>query len=376
MSLISWVKEKLGGGVPLSGNELRLALEDFDNLVGDTYIRELAFWSAVNLVANAISKCEFKTFLNGKEVKEREYYLWNIEPNKNQNSSGFIHDWIAKLYRNNECLIIEQNGQLLIADEYQRKPYVVYDDIFTEVKIKDFSFNKTFVQSDVLFFELASRDMSRLINGLYANYSKLIAHLMKMFPKTRGMRGTFNYETLPVAGTEQREVFDDLISKKFKDFLNNADAVLPLGKGQEFKDVGAKTYASESSRDIRALIDDVSDFTSKAFAIPPALLRGNVEGIKDALDGFLTFCIDPLADMLSEEINRKRIGYAGFSKGTRVQIDTSTIQHINLLGESGEIYKLMLSGVFSVNDIRRTLGQTVINEEWADKYFFNNAERS
>jgi phage portal protein BeeE len=49
----------------------------------------MAFWSAVNIVANAVSKCEFKTFLNGKEDKGKEYYLWNIEPNKNQNSSDF-----------------------------------------------------------------------------------------------------------------------------------------------------------------------------------------------------------------------------------------------------------------------------------------------
>ena len=64
--------------------------DEYASLVADIYIREMAFWSAVNLVANAVSKCEFKTFMNGKKPKAR-IYLWNIETNKNQNSSAFLH---------------------------------------------------------------------------------------------------------------------------------------------------------------------------------------------------------------------------------------------------------------------------------------------
>lgn len=107
MGLISWLIDKFGGKpVPVSyDGDL---FDEYESLIGDIYIREMAFWSAVNLVANAVSKCEFKTYLNGNEVKGPEYYLWNIEPNKNQNSSVFLHKLISKLYRNNECLVIEQ----------------------------------------------------------------------------------------------------------------------------------------------------------------------------------------------------------------------------------------------------------------------------
>ena len=118
MGLISWLVDKFGGPIPVSYNgDL---FEEYEDLVGDIYIRELAFLSAVNLVANAVSKCEFKTFTKGKEEKGREYYLWNLEPNKNQNSSVFLHKMISKLYRNNECLVIDQSGQLLVADNFNR----------------------------------------------------------------------------------------------------------------------------------------------------------------------------------------------------------------------------------------------------------------
>ncbi len=359
----TWIKEKFfGGSIPLSGGDL--CSDDLDAF-GDIYIREIAFWSSVNLVANAISKCEFKTFENGKEVKKKEYYLWNVEPNKNQNSSSFIHKLIAELYRNNECLVIEQAGQLIVADSFTRTPYVLYDDVFTEVTVGDLKFDRSFVQSEVLFFKLHSVDMKRVIDGLYASYANLINYSMRAYQKSRGTKGIFSYETLPVSGTAEREAFDALINEKISKWLAGDNAALPLGKGQSWQELQHKTYSTESTRDIRAQIDDVSDFTAKAFGIPPALLRGDVQGVSDALDNFLTFCIDPLVDNLQEEINRKRNGYQGIRSGTYVKIDTRQIRHVDILNVSTAIDKLIGSGAFCVNDIRVLVGEQVIDEEWA-----------
>ena len=52
---------------------------DVRDAVYEVYLRELAFWTCVNKIANAVSKCEFKTYMGYKEVKEREYYLWNYD---------------------------------------------------------------------------------------------------------------------------------------------------------------------------------------------------------------------------------------------------------------------------------------------------------
>ena len=69
-------------------------------------VRELSFWVCVNMVANALSRCEFKTFQNSKETYGQEHYLWNIEPNINQNSTAFLHKLVARLFQDNEVLII------------------------------------------------------------------------------------------------------------------------------------------------------------------------------------------------------------------------------------------------------------------------------
>jgi len=343
----------------------QLYTDEYLSAVFDIYIRELAFWSTVNIIANAVSKCEFKTFLNGKETKGREHYLWNIEPNKNQNSSAFIHKLIAKLYRNNECLVIEQNGQLIVADSFNRKPYALYEDVFSQVQVGDFTFDRTFTQSEVLYYQLNDTNVRELVNRLYDQYANLISYTMKAYKKSRGTKGIFKYDALPMPETEQRKMFDDLINNKIKAWLDGDSAALPLGQGQDWKELQQKTYQTETTRDIRAQIDDIFDFTARAFNVPPALLRGDVQDTSKAIDQLLTFCIDPLCDMLQEEINRKRNGYEGFIRGTYLKIDTSTIKHIDLFDVATAIDKLIGSGAYCINDIRRAAGHEIIDEPWA-----------
>lgn len=370
IGLISWLKSLFGSDpIPLSSTDIAAYTDDYAALVGDIYIREMAFLSAANLVAKAVSKCEFKTYSNGKEVKGKEYYLWNTEPNQNQNSSEFIQKWIYTLFRKNECLIVENRGKLYVADSFTKKEYALYEDVFSQVTIKDFTFDRTFLQSEVLYFKLCEGNIQRVIAGLYESYSKLIEYSMTAYKRSRGTKGIFKYKTIPVKGTPQEEAFNSLVNEKISKWLTGDNAALPLGEGQDWKELDKKTYASESTRDIRAQIDDVCDFTAKALGIHPALLRGDVQGTADAMDYTLTFCIDPLVDMLMEEINRKRNGYAGMQAKTYLKIDTKQIRHVDILSVSTAIDKLIGSGAFCVNDVRLVCGEEIIDEPWAWAHF-------
>ena len=53
----------------------------------EVFFKELATACAINMIANTIAKCEIRTFIKGKPEKKEEYYLWNYEPNQNENSS-------------------------------------------------------------------------------------------------------------------------------------------------------------------------------------------------------------------------------------------------------------------------------------------------
>lgn len=363
-----WVREKLGLDAERVSVE-KISSGEFFNLSAEMYVRELAFWTSVNIIANAVSKCEFKTFVGGVETRGEEWFLWNMSPNLNQNSSGFLHGLIAQLYSKNEALVIEEGGQLLVADSFLKKPYALYDDVFTQVQVGDLSFTKTFFQSEVLYLRLAEQNMRLLVNGLYTTYQKLIDYGMRSYKKSRGTKGTISIDTVEAGKIDFKDAYAGLKNGEFRTFAEAENAVLPLYRGMNYTDLGSKTYSNEGTRDIRAMIDDVSDFTAKAFGIPPALLSGEVQGTSDAMDHFLTFCVDPLCDMLQEEIVRKRYGMKGFSKGDYMKIDTKCIRHVDLLSVSGAIDKLIASGAFCVNDIRVLVGEETIDEPWARQHF-------
>lgn len=344
--------------------DLSSAAEVFD-LFADCYIRELAFQSCVNLTANAVSKCEIKTFLGGKEVKDREYFLWNQSPNQNQTSAAFWHKLVDRLYRDRTALVVENGGKLYVADSFSRKEYALYDDVFSQVAVGDFTFQRSFAASEVLFFELSAQDAKQVIDGLYASYAKLIAYGMKGYQRSRGEKGVLELDTNAAGDAQFKDTFEQIKNSGFRKFAEAESAILPMWKGMKYTALGSKTYNADTTRDIRAMIDDVTDFTARAYGIPACLLNGTVQNVDSATDQFLTFCVDPLSDALQEEINRKRNGLDGLRRGNYVQFDTGRIKHIDLLDAAGSIDKLLSSGVECVNDIRALLGQTLINEPWA-----------
>ncbi len=367
LNVLEFIASKIRGA-----GRSKVTLEELsEELAADLYIRELAFWSCVNLIARAIGKCEFKTFLRGREVQEREYYLWNVSPNANQNSSGFIAEWLARLYHDGECLILADNNQLILADSYDRDRNIG-GDVFTGITRWEHTFEGAYRQQEVLFYELGSIDgtnMRALLNRLYAGYAKLLAAGMQGYRAGRGQKAVLNYDALPVAANEVEE-FQHLINHRLKDFMSGDIGVLPLGRGHTLTEYGnQKTVRSETSRDIRAMVDDISDFTARAFAVPVSLLNGSVQNTDSAIEQFLTFCIDPLADMLQEEINRKRYSYRHFRDGTRLRIDTHSIRHVDILKMAPNIDKLISSGSKSVNEIRAIIGDSALDEPWANEHF-------
>lgn len=367
MTILEWLSNlfKAKRTDKLSWNEITSQIVD---CISDIWAREMAFWSAVNLQAAALGQCEFRTYQNGKEVQGREYYIWNVEPNKNQNRQEWLRELVAKLYRNNEALVIDWNGDLLIADSFQRVPYALYGDTFKDVKVKDFAFQRTFVQSETLYLKLNSQDMRAIIEAVHNSYAKLLTYTMTAYQRSRGTKGIFQYDSLPKPDTEERRFFDSLINERIGTWLKSDSAALPLGNGQKWQELQQKTYNSENTRDIRALVDDIQDYTCRGFGIPPALLRGDVAGLSDAIKLWLTASIEPLAGLIEEEINRKRNGYEGFAKGNRIEIYTGNIEHHDLLNSAPSIDKLISSG-WSPNEVRRICGEPQIDEEWANQHY-------
>lgn len=376
ISAIEWLREKFFSGSASLGTA-NIDVSEYWELAASVYTRELAFESAVNLIANSVAKCEFKIYRKNQLFKDDEYYLWNVEPNKNQNSSEFLKKLINKLYRDNECLVIStDSSEILIADSYEKTDYALVNDLFTNVTVKDYTFKRPFRMNEVLFFKLNNSDLRGLLNGLHADYGKLYEYSKKAFQKSRGQKGVLSISARAQGDANFEENLRKMMQDRFKPYFDADSAVLPLTEGYSYSEQDRKTYNADSTRDIRAQVDDMFSFTARAFGIPPVLLLGEVINPTMATNQLLTFCIDPLTDLLMEEINRKRFGRKEYLSGNKVVIDTKTIKHIDLLEVATSIDKLISSGAFCIDEIRMTVGEEPLGTEFGKQHWITkNYER-
>lgn len=332
-------------------------------------LRELAFWTCVGKIANALTKCEFRTFYEDEEVFWDEYYTWNYEPNRNQNKAEFLSKAMEYLFRKNELLIVESHdGQLFVADDFQVTRNTLYGDTYSNVTVDDYTFSRSFRSDEVLHWKLNNKNVNQIIHALYDSYSKVIDYTAKSYMKSRGSRGILNISAMAQNDKNFSDKIKTLMNDYFKSFFSSSNAVLPLYEGYEYTDLGSKTYSEGTSRDLKNQYDDIFDFTARGFSMPPSLAKGDVQDTSKAVDEMLTFCLDPLVEMLQQENNRKRNGKNNVMKGTRMTINTTRVKHIDMFGISGSADKLISSGIYTVNMLLRALGEPQIKEEWADKH--------
>lgn len=334
-------------------------------------IKEFALASAINLIANAISKCEFKTFIAGEEIKKEEYYLWNIEPNINQNSSQFWNEVITKAIGNGSSLVIDVHGQMIIADGFTKSEYAVQEDTFVGVSRGTMSFYITFPMSQVLYFRFSDAKIDALLAELMSDYAALLSMAIGKYKRSGGRKGILDIDSTASNDKAFQQTLDDLMNLRFKKYFESENAVLPLKKGFTYEEKngdGSKKSTSEIV-DITSLTKEAMLRTAQAFNIPPALLSGEIAEVDQVLNAFLTFCIDPKADLLAEEITRKRFGKDAYLKGSYVKIDTSGIKHIDLFSIATSFDKLIASGGYSIDELRVKSGDVALNTEWSKKHY-------
>ena len=371
MNFLRWL---LGGKSP-PGATTDITCSELFQAAQEYQVRNLCFWSCVDLVANAIGRCEIKTFRNYEEVFDREYYTWNFEPNANQNSTAFLHKMVAKLYEDNEVLIIptrRRDGQeaMVVADSFEVPfDYPSRQNEYRGVTAGDVTYDKTFREADVIHLRLNHNNMRPVLDGLYGSYWRLVSAAMKDYQWGRGQHWKVHVNQLAQGTDDFTSKFTKMIAEQVKPFLDSNGAILPEFDGYTYENVSNSGGSKDDTRDIREMIEDIFDFTARGFLIPAVLVRGSVEGTADANTRFLTNCIDPLADQFQEEITRKRYGFDRWRRGDFVRVDTSSIIHFDLFANAANVEKLVGSGAYTINDVRRAANQATINEPWADTHY-------
>ena len=177
-----------------------------------------------------------------------------------------------------------------------------------------------------------------------------------------------NLDQIKAGDPNFQKLYEEVISKQLKDFVENNNAVYVQYKGYDLQDISPSN--TKDSSDFRNLRKEMFEIVAQAFQIPVSLMLGNITNMNEIVKVFLTFCIDPIADMISEEITRKTSGgYLNWSKGNYVKVDTSTINHIDILDVAEKADKLIASGTCCIDEVRGIIGFDKLNTEFSKQHF-------
>ncbi len=351
--------------------------------VQEIFYKEWALNSAINLIAKAISNCEFKTYTKNQETKADNYYLFNIEPNPNQNASEFWIKYIYKLIMDNEVLVIQHDNYFYIADSFEKTDKTLKKSVFYNVTFKqensneNLILNKRFSSDDVIYTKLSNKGITDIIDDLYSSYGLFLSKVIENYNLQRGVKGILKIGGLFSQKFEDSQKLQEYIKKKFENYFKSANSVLPLEDGLEFTEKSQTANTNMNTEEVIKSIDEVLNQVCVALNIPKGIIKGDLAEIKEQTNNFLTYCIDPIANMISNEFNRKYFKKEQYLQGTYLKVDTSTIEHINIFDVSNSLDVLMRIG-FSNNELRTKIKEPKLNEKWADEHYitknYSNAE--
>ena len=366
MGFRDWWSNFLGGSDSIDCTGLELKVE--------FHVKKLAIETCIDIIANAITKCEFQTFIKGEEVRKNNYYLFNVQPNVNQNAGEFMHKLVHTLLYENDCLVLMVDKQLLVADSYTMEEFALKENVYKNVVVGDMTFNKPFFENEVMHIKYNNENIRKVIDELYASYGKLLSSAIDIYKRSNAKRYTIKGKFLKNHDEKKQEEANELFNRVFKKWLeaDSAGSLIHIGDNLELTDMsgsGKIGTSNFSSRDIRNIADDVIDFTAMAFHIPRGLIKGDVADVEKQVDTFLMFGVEPIVKLIQAEFNRKIYEKEEYLERTFLKIDTSMIKIIDIVQLATAADKFFATGIHSANMNKKMLGQEPINEPWADEHY-------
>ena len=335
----------------------------------ETWYYELAVKTAVSLIANVIGKCEFKTYYNNEfNDKSEEYYRWNVSPNKNQNASEFKHRIIEELLLTGECLVVEVGKELFVADGFSKETDGVKPYVFSGVSVEGVQLNKKFKRSDVLYYKLDGFELKPLLSSVCGSYIDAWTAAFNNYRQKNSSRWKLKISSAARTDPQFKEKYRELTETNLKQFFDKNNAVYPEYEGYELTEVAGNGTAA--SDDITKLRNDIFALVAQTYKTPVSLLSGQIAGVKDVFESWLSVCIEPITTMLTDENNKQLYTFEDWQNDNFMYIDTSRVKHIDFAALANAVDKFVSSGSMNVDEVRTIiLGLNALNTEASQRYY-------
>lgn len=331
------------------------------------YLKKMALETCINFIGRTISQSEFRFSKDGERQYNDWHYLLNVRPNTDQSAAEFWQSFVYRLILDNEALVIlSDDNDLLIADDFDREEYAVYPDVFRNVTVKGYIFKRTFQMDEVIHITYNNEKLTKFMNGMFEDYADLFTRMIETNKHSNQIRGTVSIESTQSLDEQNRTRLQEFIDRLFNAIRKSAVAIIPKLKGFEYNEVAAGDKSGRSVEELKKLKRDLTDDVANILGIPTSLIHGEMAEYETSIKAYIRFCIGPLIKKIKDELNAKLITKSDYMNGEK--IDVLGVAEMNPLEVATAVDKLRASGVYNGNEIRIKLGDEPVDNPALEEY--------
>lgn len=331
------------------------------------YLKRWAIDTCVNHIARTMSQTKFNVENAEKNTSVIEYKL-NIRPNTDESAATFWQKLTRKLILDNEVLIIKTDtNDLVIADDWEREEWALYDDVFKNIVIGDYKLERNYIMKEVIYLEYSNSRLQSYLYGLFKDYGQLFGRMIKMNLMSNQVRSTISMDSNTPLSGKRKEGLQKLINNAYEAFEKNDIAILPVQKGYEYKEhASGTTKTNNVIDDLGKVPEQLLKFIARMLGIPVGLILGETTDVEAMTENYMKFCIDPLIEKITDELNAKLLSQRECQNG--VVIKATSIDQYDPIQKSEAIDKLVASGAFTRNEVRKLTGFDTVDDPEMDEF--------
>jgi hypothetical protein len=119
-----------------------------------------------------------------------------------------------------------------------------------------------------------------------------------------------------------------------------------------------------STTDLKNVRDEMSSLCAMAYDIPIGVFNGAITQQSDATNEFITFAVQPVAEVITDSLNAKLVGAKDYERGERAMVWLNRFKHVDVLDAANSLDKLRGIG-FTLDEIFEMVGYPALNTEFS-----------
>lgn len=326
-----------------------------------------AFSVVANILSSAFINVDWKTYVEGKVIKRKEWYRFNYSMNDKETSSEFFTKLAHKFIDDGVALIIEtSNHQFFIADSFSfkdGKELLMKNNTFINVRIGDVTLSRTFKENEsCLFIKAPQNDkVKNIMSTMAGDYMTLKSLVMKGANKALGMKLNLNLNAQPKNSYDKD--YMKAMQSSYNELFEQSNAVFITYKGETLSDLTEKQRGSEVQQVLDAVTNNITinkeilTNVGNAFGIPQKFMTGDF-GVDN--DDIYTMCITmfvkPYLQLLQKKFSMYLLTMDDIINGSRIEANLDSIKFVEMLKSASAVDKLIGSGAYTINEVREKVG--------------------